>query len=999
MKSLGIALALVFSVAGAGWAQVRPPQPPTPRPGVTTRPLDSLRAGRDTTGSDTTAVREIVQWTEPDSIMRALMARAGYSVTRYQGKTVVFDAAGRALNLVGNRAAVAREQSILVGDTIRYNDSTRLVQVRGDTAILRDPSRNAADVYAVRGLDYDIETGRARVAEVQTALTSGETWYIKAWPAVLLNDTLLDRRTVYAGRTILTSCSLAGHGLLPHYHFESSEFKFITRGVLVARPAVLYISDIPVMWLPFIFQDLRSGRRSGITTPRFGIAELLRNSPTYRRTVDNLGYYFALNDYMDATVSLDWRSGARPREGDPGFMRYNGEWRYRWLDRFVSGSVGLSYLNQQDGATNTSVTILHSQDFSQTSHLTANINYVTSTQIQRRTEFVPYRALATIASRLNYQQKLGPFAMSLGGSRTQYPGRDQVDQTLPTLSLSSEPIDIAPWLNWSPSLSVNNNQTLNAPGSGPLSFRYVPRAGGAIDSVSTTQDSRRSTINFETPFRIGTFTWRNSITVSDIENNYPDTREIIDVRDTTIRSTRIFSRTFRTDIDWQTGISLPTIAQGTWNIAPSVSIVNIDPSGLWIRNERTGGEYVRQSKRLQYGVSASPTFFGLFPGLGPYSRFRHAVTTTMSYSYSPTARVSDEFLAALGRTRQGYLGSLAQNQVSLSLTTNLEAKLKNRGDSTQTAATAGTSTDVESGSGSKVNLLALTFQPLSWDFERARVTGRTGLTNERFGFTARSDLLPGLDFGATYSLFQGSILSDTSRFKPYREEVRASFSINRQRNPFAALYRVFGRAVPVTAPELEHAQEIEGDRHARQAAAQHVGGTSGRTASYDVSNAEEWSASFTFSSSRQRPPVGGGTVIEDNDALLCAQLGLDPISQDRCVLERQSGRTGNAFDTQTSTGGPFLRRSPTTTIQSNVVLPLTRNWGGSWQTTYDFEAGQFASHMVNLSRELHDWRATFSILQAPNGNFAFSFFIALKAQPDLKFDYQRQSYRRPGSAF
>ena len=53
----------------------------------------------------------------------------------------------------------------------------------------------------------------------------------------------------------------------------------------------------------------------------------------------------------------------------------------------------------------------------------------------------------------------------------------------------------------------------------------------------------------------------------------------------------------------------------------------------------------------------------------------------------------------------------------------------------------------------------------------------------------------------------------------------------------------------------------------------------------------------------------------------------------------------------------------------------------------------FASHMVNLLRDMHDWQATFSILKAPNGNFAFSFFIALKAEPQLKFDYNRSTYR------
>ena len=987
MRLVRAALVLLAVVAVPVDAQRRPARSPPPQAG---RSLDSVRAGRDSSqGRDTTEVKELVAWTEPDSVMRELLERAGYSVTRYQGRTVVYDAATRGLRLTGDPAAVAREASLLVGDTITYNDSTRDVVVLGDTAILRDPTQNAADVVTIGRLDYNLTSGRARVSEINTALTSGETYYIKAQRAVLINDSIADRRSLLAGHGMFTTCDL----LIPHYHFETGEIKFITRNMFVARSAVLYISDIPVMWLPFIFKDLRSGRRSGITTPRFGVAELLRNSPTYRRTVENVGYYFALNDYMDAQVSMDWRSGARPREGDPGYMRYNGEWRYRVISRFLSGRVGVSYLKQQDGATNTAVSIGHQQDFSQTSRLTANINYVTSTQIQRRNEFVPYRALATIASRANYQQRLGPFSASLGGSRTQYPGRDQVDQGFPTFSLTSDPIDITSWLNWTPSLSIDNTQQLNVLQSGPLSFRLSPRGDGGIDSVAVTRDSRTSSLSFETPFRIGGWTWRNSIRASDVENNFPESREIVDVADTSIRSTRVFARTFRTEVDWQTGISLPSISQGRWNISPSVSIVNIDPSGLWLRTELTGGRYVRQSKRLQYGLSASPTFFSLFPGFGPYSRFRHAVTTSLSYSYAPSARVSDEFLAARGATRQGYLGSLAQNQVSLSFSTNLEAKLKSRANIDSTATET-------AGSGEKVNLLSMNFQALSWDFERARATGRTGLTNDRFGFTARSDLLPGLDFGTTYSLFQGNSLSDTARFKPYREEVRASFSMNRQRNPFVALYRVFGRAVTNTAPELEQTTRTADDMLAREVAAQQVTGNTGRAAAFDVPDAADgWSASFTFSSSRQRPPVGNALVIEDNDTLLCANLGLDPISQERCLLERVGLRTGDPNASPTSSGGPFIRRRPTTTMQSNMVLPITQNWGSSWQTTYDFEAGQFASHMVNLVREMHDWRATFSILKAPNGNFAFSFFIALKSQPDLKFDYHRQSYRRTSTGF
>ncbi len=193
----------------------------------------------------------------------------------------------------------------------------------------------------------------------------------------------------------------------PTIHFSVNELKFVTKHTLVGRPAVLYIADVPVMWLPFVLKDLRTGRRSGFLTPHFGISELVRNSPSYRRHVENVGYYFALNDYTDLTTWLDWRSSARASLDDPGWTRYSSVFRYNWLDRFVVGSFGLSYQSLSNNTTNTAISWQHQQDFSLTSHLNMNINYETSTAIQQTTYPNPYAVLATISSQLNYQQALG----------------------------------------------------------------------------------------------------------------------------------------------------------------------------------------------------------------------------------------------------------------------------------------------------------------------------------------------------------------------------------------------------------------------------------------------------------------------------------------------------------------------------------------------------------------------------------------------------------------
>ena len=95
--------------------------------------------------------------------------------------------------------------------------------------------------------------------------------------------------------------------------------------VLVARPVVLYIQDVPVLWLPFIFQDLRPGRHSGLLIPQFGFSDIIRPSSSYSRQISNVGYYWATNDYMDLTGRINWFSGR--------FVALGFQTDYRWLNR------------------------------------------------------------------------------------------------------------------------------------------------------------------------------------------------------------------------------------------------------------------------------------------------------------------------------------------------------------------------------------------------------------------------------------------------------------------------------------------------------------------------------------------------------------------------------------------------------------------------------------------------------------------------------------------
>jgi hypothetical protein len=121
---------------------------------------------------------------------------------------------------------------------------------------------------------------------------------------------------------------------------------------------------------------------------------------------------------------------------------------------------------------------------------------------------------------------------------------------------------------------------------------------------------------------------------------------------------------------------------------------------------------------------------------------------------------------------------------------------------------------------------------------------------------------------------------------------------------------------------------------------------------------------------------------------------VNPVGYQRCLEEvAATASTNGQSPNSLIPGAPFILTQPRDNLDSQIAFHLTPKWSGSWGTNYDFRAHKFGSQVVSLQRELHDWRAIFSFTQAPNGNFAFSFFIALTAEPDLKFNYDKQTYR------
>ena len=980
-------------------------------------------------GLDSAKAKLEVTWAEPDSTMAALLARRGYNVTRYQGNMVVFKALEHTMNLVGKRAAVQRDSATLVGDTIQFNDSTNMVIARGDTLLLRDPSQGQDDILALGSIRYDVNKRRGVVRNVTTAVESGQRWIVHGNVAAFRGDSTDNGQSAFYARDgWLTSCE----ELEPHYHFAARELKVISKNVMVARPAILYIADVPVMWLPFVFQDMRSGRRSGIIAPRLGFNQIFRQSPFLRRTVEDIGYYFALNDYADAQLSMDWRSDARSTAFDPGYLKFTGTVNYRWRDRFINGSLASSYHFLRNGQSNTQYSLNHTQEFSQRTRLNATFNYVTNTTIQRNISFNPQQSLQTIRSSLNFSTGRGPVTMNLGGTQTQYPGRSQLDRDFPSLGITTKPIRIGDNFTWSPGFTVSNSQSFDIDQVGDFGFRYVRDSlSSQLDSVRVRRNTRRTSISIETPVQIFGFNWRNSIRVSDVLNDFPQRRTIYtDVRDTSTKVERVFARDFVTGVDWETGFNLPSFFHGSWNLTPSVNFQKVDGrSPLIVRTERTGGKFLLQSMRPSYGVSVSPKIYGFFPGIGPVERIRHSIEPQIIFAYTPKGNVSNEFLAANGDIAQGYLGNNEQNTISIGFSTNFEAKLRprepaRRTDSTTApadsgagqadgaggafgAAASGRTGGVAAAGGDdqarKIKLLSLTFTTLSYDFVRARKSsGGTGLNNRTFDYTARSDLLPGFDLGVNYSLFLGDPVSDTAKFKLYREGVRGTLSLDANSPLVRGMARVLGVRMLDAAERSARERDNVGSDGLRQARApgsermvanRPIQG-SVNSSTLQIPSGQGWKVNLAYSSTRQRPPVGSNVQSLD-PTIVCEQYRLsNPLGYDACVRQQQtSGSITNPYET-TTRGGTFFVSPPQSSVQGSMSFHVTEKWAAQWQTTYDVVRSEFASHTVSLQRELHDWDAVFAFSRSPNGNFSFNFFIALKAQPDIKFNYDRPQFPR-----
>ncbi len=855
-----------------------------------------------------------------DDVFRQLKDLLGFMVFEYRGEEVRLDVEEQRIGLYGD-AQVNRGPDVITADTIRYRGNVKFMSAFGNIELV---GADQKDVKSDSVLYYDLASRKGTVFGAETQfMQGGTTWRV-------VGDVIPKARdTIFASQGAFTSCDVEQ----PHYRFQAGKIKIVNQDVIVAWPVVLYVSNVPVFWMPFFAQDIRPGRRSGILPPRFGMNDVVQTSGSVSRNVTDFGYYWAINDYTDLEASVDWFSG--------NYTRLNGAFRYRILKKFIRGSIAYGETFSETGR-NLTLGFNHDQDLGLATTLRVSARYIQDTRTFQDQTFDPRLQTQSIDSDAGLNHRFSFANIAVSARRRQFLTSEKTELTLPRFSLSFSPVTLfaAPRARQ----GIFNNLTLS--GSGNFS-RQSTSQQFATDRA-TTNGSLSGGLRLR----------QLNISASARYNELRTTEE----DSTGIELPSVAVR----ELDWNAGIDYQINLIGSTTLRP-----NVRWRGGYFRSPDTAGDFVSVPTQMSFGATLSTDVFGFYPGFGSFSRVRHKLSPGFSWAYAPAVGVDSARASIPGFPLDSVR---ARNTLSFTLRQTFEAKVRPREDPAAQTDLArgqppqGAARDIASDSAAGapadaeglgvdtvtvdgllpgdltgpprmpprdrvVTLLALNTSALLFDFERAKL-GEPALISPTISNNISSDLLRGLTINMTHRLFDGTGVD--RRFDPSLQQIALSFSLRSG----ASLGDLVGLG--------SDASRSPRDRLADTLTTREPDARSGLRQFYDEDRTDPfadgarggpWDLRLRYS--LIRPQVAGG-------------------------LESQ-------------------------TVDGTLSFHPTPGWSVRWTTQYNFTSGDFGQQLITLDRDLHRWRASFQFARSPNGNVIFSVGVHLTDAPELKGDYRQQT--------
>lgn len=880
---------------------------------VPIQPRDTLDARlpvqRRDVGPDGVARADAGAAPAADSLMRALAELPGYTATRYEGSAATYAADSGRVMLEGPARLEREGQDIQADSLITFSQLSNVVCGYGQPVLSGEGSPLSSEQIC-----YDIERRVGMALGARTQFQERATWYVHGERVFTSGDERL-----YSANVDFTTCDLE----VPHYHFSAGRFKIVQDQILVARDVTLNFGDVPVFWVPFLVQSLREGRRSGLLPPSFGLTDVVRTSEGHTRHVSNLGFFWAINDYLGSEVAFDWRSN--------DYVAMRGQFEYRWLRQFLTGSINVRQFWSEDGEQLT-LNTRNSWQPDERTNVSVTGSYASSSQFVADRSYSPSELSRSLLANAGVSRRFDWGTTSLSASRNQRLLEERVTLQAPIFTLNLNSITLG-----SPRLGGEPVDLIWS-GSGRVQSTYDDV--NELDASGSLRDRAVHDVSAGSSFQLGRLSWSQQISARDeIDDPRPELvvsegGEIVVLPPVAEQQTRALS--------WNTDLSYQQNLLGTATFSPRLGV-----RGELRDSPLTGGDPLSAPVSLDFGATLRGDLFGFWPGVGPFERFRHRLSPSFSYSYRPSANPSTLQQAVFGDAVS------RQSRLTVSLNQTLEAKrpeeevldeAENEAADAGTGAAAGEPRRLERQR--PITLLSLTTSAVTYDFERAS-RGEDGLTTTSLTNTIRSDLIRDLQLTVRHDLFEtvtteqpGGGSTSARDFDLHLSSLTARFGFSGD----AWLFRWLGLGGEADEPEGAAADSVAQD------------------------------------------------IVPGDDA---SGLTLVPGDgrRDRRGLGR--GRVGSVgtwrADFDYSLSRPRTGQAENQLLRGNFAFQPTENWSVRWGSGYNITRGEFSDNALTLTRALHRWDADFRLLRAQNGNFSFEFEARLSDLPDLKVPYDQRS--------
>jgi lipopolysaccharide assembly outer membrane protein LptD (OstA) len=378
-------------------------------------PNDSTRrdstAAKDTTSSS--GVDSVVNYTARDSVVYSIATK---KMSLYSQGDIKY----KEMRLTADRIDVNWVTSVMnatgVPDTSRDSTGTKPDSTKKKfkgLPIMKD----GGEEYHGKELAYNFKTKKGRINVGETAIDQG--YYHGDDIKKVDTDVLFVQNGRY------TTCDKAD----PDYFFASPKMKVMMKDKVVGEPVYFYIADVPVFALPFAIFPNKGGRRSGIIIPAYG-------EDTRGRYLRHVGYYWAMNDYMDLVVKSDLYQ--------LGGYTINSAYQYGLRDQF-KGSLTGEYRNISTGEasdpdkvrqTAYNINITHSQTFDPTTRLDANFTFASNNSYQNTLDLnqALNQSISSNATLSKTLDDLNSISLSVSKQQNLIDGSNQ--EKLPAVSFS-----------------------------------------------------------------------------------------------------------------------------------------------------------------------------------------------------------------------------------------------------------------------------------------------------------------------------------------------------------------------------------------------------------------------------------------------------------------------------------------------------------------------------------------------------------------------------------